>query len=121
MKNILSVMAVLVLAPTPVPAGQWTAGTVEAGQPFGTLDTSRAGRDFKGFWRGLSREQRTEIRGRCSVIGNSARYQTDARALCSELRAEDTFDGGGGASGSGGNGGMGGNGGGGAGAAGGGN
>src|SRR5262245_15694354 len=116
MKNILSVMAVLALAPTTAPAAQWTAATVETARPFGTLDTSRAGRDFKGFWRALSREQRTEIRGRCGVIGNSARYQTDARALCSELRAEDTFDGGGGgASGSGGNGGAG------AGAAGGGN
>jgi hypothetical protein len=119
MKNILGVMVVLALAPNPAPAAQWTAATVEAGQPFGKLDTSRAGRDFKGFWRGLSREERTEIRGRCSVvIGNSARYQTDARALCSELRAEDTFDGGG-ASGSGGNGGNGGDGGGGSAAAGG--
>jgi hypothetical protein len=119
MKHILSAMAVLALAPTPAPAAQWTTATVEADRPFGKLDTSRAGRDFKGFWRGLSREERTEIRGRCSVIGNSARYQNDARALCSELRAEDTFDGGGG-SGSDGNGGNGGgNGGGGAGTAGG--
>ena len=62
MKHILSAMAVLALAPTPAPAAQWTIATVEADRPFGKLDTSRAGRDFKGFWRGLSRR-----RGRRSV------------------------------------------------------
>jgi hypothetical protein len=88
---LAAVMTCVVFAPAS--AAEWTSDNVTVDHPFGALDTRRAGDDFRGFWSGLSNEQRAEFRGRCGVIGNSDRYQTDARSLCNNLRAEDTFDG----------------------------
>jgi hypothetical protein len=88
---LAAVMTCVVFAPAS--AAEWTSDNVTVDRPFGALDTRRAGDDFKGFWSGLTNEQRAEFRGRCGVIGNSDRYQTDARSLCNNLRAEDTFEG----------------------------
>jgi hypothetical protein len=94
LKRMSALAAVITcIAVAPASAAEWTSGNVTVDRPFGELNISRAGDDFRGFWSGLSNEQRAEFRGRCGVIGNSDRYQTDARSLCNNLRAEDTFEG----------------------------
>ena len=72
---------------TPSP-GPWTADNVSAARPFGAIDVSRAGTtpDQVRTWsQARTPQERSELNGRCSVIGNptySSRYPANAQQFC---------------------------------------
>jgi hypothetical protein len=88
MTAVAAVITVLSIAPA-LSAEKWTSDNVTADRPFGEMDTSRAGSDFRGFWSGLSKDQRSEFRGRCAVIGGSDRYRSADKTLCKNAMSFD--------------------------------
>jgi len=72
-------------------AARWSADTVTAAQPFGTMDITPAGStpSSVGTWvNSRTPAEKAELSGRCSVINdavNASRYSAEAQAFCRNM------------------------------------